>query len=833
MTKTIIVDATHAEETRTAVVEDGRIIDFDYESNIRQQLKGSIFLAKVTRVEPSLQASFVNFGGERHGFLPFNEIHPDYFKIPVADRQAIIAEQKAYMDAMAAKEEAADLEEEADDGKKDNTEEEAEAPEEAEILEEGTPDLAENDASENDSKESDEQETSSEEGDDDETTAEDPDADDSADAEGSKKQNNNGRKGRNNYRGRGRGKRASMDSRKVEVVGGDVIDDDHAPRPTLRKNYKIQEVVKRGQIMLVQAQKEERGNKGAAVTTYISLPGRYCVLMPNSPRGGGVSRKVANYKERKRMREILKELNVPEGMSVILRTAGVARNKTEIKRDLDYLMRLWDDIRALTLESIAPACVYEEGSLIKRCIRDIYTRDVEEVVVAGGKTFQEAKKFMKMLIPSHSKKVVEYKDDLVPLFTKFKVESQLTAMGTPEADLKSGGSIVINPTEALVAIDVNSGRATKERHIEETALRTNLEAAEEVARQLKLRDLGGLIVIDFIDMENYRNNAKVERRLKECLSSDRARIQIGRISTFGLLEMSRQRLNPSMTEAQFKLCNSCKGLGYTRTTDSTAIIALRTIEEYAINNPNQKTVTLTVNNKVALFILNNKRDLLTNIEQRHACKIALQVDDSLAPAEFLINDKAPAVEKSQAKPEQKGKKPNRNNNRNKQRNNNRNNNNPNQNQNQEDKPNEQSSQGTTPADVKPDNTKQENTSEKAPEGKEDTVEEAPKKRRGRRPAKAKTEEAPAAAEVSETNDAPANDDKKEKPAPKAKKAKAPAKPRVKKEKVPVAEAPKNAEVKVVTAAMKEEKVAEVPVDKDYEKVNEAPTKKKKGWWSKG
>ncbi|MGB1076827.1 MAG: Rne/Rng family ribonuclease [Bdellovibrionales bacterium] len=833
MTKSMLVDATHAEETRIAVVDNGRLADFDYESSIRQQLKGSIFLAKVTRVEPSLQAAFVNFGGNRHGFLPFNEIHPDYFRIPISDREAIIAEQKAYMDALAAEEEAADLEEEAaaNGGKT----EEIEAPEEPETLEEGKKDpeseeeVAE-ETNEDSSEESDDesnQDASQDESDD--NTDEESDDETSQDDESSDDDDDKKKKGRRrrNYRGRGRG-RAAMDSRKVEVVGGDIVEGEHTPRPTLRKNYKIQEVVKRGQIMLVQAQKEERGNKGAAVTSYISLPGRYCVLMPNSPRGGGVSRKIANYKERKRMREILKELNVPEGMSVILRTAGVARTKVEIKRDLDYLMRLWDDIRALTLESIAPACVYEEGNLIKRGIRDIYTRDVEEVIISGEPAFKEAKKFMKMLIPSHAKKVVEYKDDKIPLFHKYKVESQIVEMGGPEASLRSGGSIVINPTEALVAIDVNSGRATKERHIEETALKTNLEAAEEVARQLRLRDLGGLIVIDFIDMENYKNNAKVERKLKECLSGDRARIQIGRISSFGLLELSRQRLNPSMTESQFKLCDSCHGLGYTRTTDSTAVIALRTVEEQAINGKDS-TITLTVNNDVALYILNNKRDLLSSIEKRHNCKISLQVDDSLAPASFLINGNPPVV----VEPEEKFKKQNNKNQKNKGRNRN---NNRNKNKNQQ-----ESDDDDTPNKAdKADKSDHDEKSETPKEEQSEKSEEKPKKKRGRKPKAKASDNADSSESKTDSEEALEDSKKDEKP----KKTRAKKKPAKADKQSPETEeasnnneeekpAPKNAQVKVVTAsASKEEKPSE-PASKDYETVNEAPKKKKKGWWSKG
>ncbi len=865
----MLVDATHKEETRIAIVDNGRLADFDYESSIRQQLKGSIFLAKVTRVEPSLQAAFVNFGGNRHGFLPFNEIHPDYFRIPISDREAIIAEQKEYMDAIAAEEEAADLELEAEILGNDD---DAVAPEAAQLVVEGANigapekliEAEEEEAKESEEKskpkskakkskkkdegtedaveENQEEAAESEEDKDSKEEAEEA-SDDNADGEdgdekSSDKKQGKGRR-RNNYRGKGRG-RAAMDSRKVEVVGGDIAEGEHTKRPTLRKNYKIQEVLKRGQIMLVQAQKEERGNKGAAVSSYISLPGRYCVLMPNSPRGGGVSRKIANYKERKRMREILKELNVPEGMSVILRTAGTSRTKVEIKRDLDYLMRLWDDIRALTLESIAPACVYEEGNLIKRGIRDIYARSVEEVVIAGEKAFKEGKKFMKMLIPSHAKKVTEYKDDKIPLFHKYKVESQIVEMGTPEAGLKSGGSIVINPTEALVAIDVNSGRATKERHIEETALRTNLEAAEEVARQLKLRDLGGLIVIDFIDMENYKNNAKVERKLKECLSSDRARIQIGRISSFGLLEMSRQRLNPSMTEAQFKLCESCKGLGHTRTMDSTAVIALRTVEEHAINGNNKKdeVITLTVNNKVALYILNNKRNLLSRIEERHGYKVSLQVDDSLPPASFLINGNPPVAPKA----DDKFKKPNKNNrNKNKNKNQNQNPNQKQQGNNNNKKPEADKSKEGKDETVKDDSVEnatdapkedkksKPNKSKKSAPKKEaeDKGEKADDDNKKKKPSKAKV------AKSDKVEKADKADDKGEKSEAKPKKT--PKKKAEKKEESKETAAPKEAKesnVKVVTAAANTDEVAEENQNKDYEKVNEAPKKKKRGWWSK-
>ncbi len=637
MTKRMLIDAVHSEETRVAVVDGTRLIDFDYESQFRKQLKGSIFLAKVTRVEPSLQAAFVNFGGNRHGFLPFSEIHPDYFRIPISDREAILAEQKAEMDARQAKEEADEAEWEKAEKEKagtdggDESAEKEEEDESDEIEELGGEDVVSS------------EETSEEAG----AESDSPTLDAKELENKEEKIDNKPRSGRdrgrggrhNNGRG-GRGRAAS--SRRVEVVGGDGIDGDRPVRPSLRRNYKIQEVVKRGQIMLIQVSREERGNKGAAVTSYLSLPGRYCVLMPNSPRAGGVSRKIANFKERRRMRDILKEFNVPEGMSVIMRTAGVSRTKTEVKRDLDYLMRLWDDIRELTLSSTAPASVHEEGSLVRRSIRDIYGPDIEEVLVAGEEGFKFAKNFMKMMIPSHAKLVKQYEDEKIPLFQRYQVDSQILDMGSPSVTLKSGGYLVINPTEALVSVDVNSGRATKERHIEETALKTNLEAADEVARQLRLRDLGGLVVIDFIDMEDRRNNRKVEQCLKDALSTDRARIQVGRISSFGLLELSRQRLNPSVTEAQFDLCSHCKGVGSVRTTDSAAITALRALEEEGSKSRSTEVV-LQVSNVVALYILNNKRDILADIERRYGFSVVIFVNDELAVSEFLVESEKGAT----------------------------------------------------------------------------------------------------------------------------------------------------------------------------------------------
>ena len=809
MVRRLLVDATHKEEMRVAVVDNNELIDFDYESALRKQLKGSIFLAKVTRVEPSLQAAFVNFGGNRHGFLPFSEIHPDYFRIPIADREALIEAQKEEMEAIAAEEEAEDSEDEDDED-----------------------DVTEDDADEDD-------------------TEEKPSDDQSFKV--------NHRRGRRN---RGRAKR----TRAVEIVGGDMAEGEQTVRPTLKKNYKIQEVVKRGQIMLVQAQKEERGNKGAAVTTYLSLPGRYCVLMPNSPRAGGVSRKIANFKERKRMREILKELNVPDGMSVILRTAGTERTKSEIKRDLDYLMRLWDDIRDLTLKSIAPACVYEEGDLVKRALRDIYTRDIEDVLVAGGDAYKTAKKQMKMLIPSHAKRVQEYTDKGVPLFQKYGVESQIAAISEPVVQLKSGGYIVINPTEALVAVDVNSGRATKERHIEETALRTNLESAEEVARQLKLRDLGGLVVIDFIDMEDRRNNGKVERKLKEALSSDRARIQIGRISNFGLLELSRQRLNPSVTESQFKLCEHCEGFGYTRTVDSAAVIAIRAIEEQAIKGK-ISSVKLRIPNEVALYILNHKRHLLTDVEKRHNVSVAIEVDEALAPANFEVeteggksdnNNQQNNNQKSnnnnnnddnkKSSRSKRGRRGGRNRSDNSSDNENRDEKNNNNNKNRSDKnghqKNNKPSKDDKSSDDKSDDNKSKKTrgrgksasSKKSNDERTESVEDKKSDSKasdsnkdtskdnkedtksGKKPVKKKT--------TADKDTSSKKDDKDEEKKPKktASKSKSKSSEKTDKSKKPANDEKKKAE--------KKENSPKDDTPKDYEVVNKAPEKKKKGWWSK-
>jgi len=670
MSKKMLIDATHTEETRVAVVDGGQLDEFDYESSVRKPLKGNIYLAKVTRVEPSLQAAFVNFGGNRHGFLPFSEIHPDYFRIPVSDREALMAEQEEALKVHDEEEEAIEAEGPEDDNADSENAEDAEDDE----LEELGGDLVvdADDAAVTESKkkpsrgrkpkkDQDVAKVSPELDDGSEVSVgnrkEEPENEangnvisENANDQDGNAQGGRGDRGSRGGRGRGRGGRngggggrgrnAAHRTKRVETYGGDGNEEQRF-RFNLRRKYKIQEVIKRGQIMLVQVSKEERGNKGAAVGSYLSLPGRYCVLMPNSPRAGGVSRKISNYKDRAKMRDMMKELEVPKGMSVILRTAGVTRTKAEVKRDLDYLLRLWNTIRETTLESSAPALVYEEADLIKRAVRDLYTRDVDEIHVAGDEGYKTAKDFMKMMIPSHVKKVKEYKDKEVPLFNKFKVEGQIAEIGETEVRLRSGGYLVINPTEALISVDVNSGKATKERHIEETALKTNLEAAEEVARQLRLRDLGGLVVIDFIDMEERRNNGKVERRMRDSLSGDRARIQMGRISSFGLMELSRQRLSPSLTESQFETCAGCQGTGRIRTADAASIMVLRAIESEGIKG-RASQVIVHVSNAVALYILNNKRDNMAVIENRYGFAVLIRVDETLGASGFRVEVSKPS-----------------------------------------------------------------------------------------------------------------------------------------------------------------------------------------------
>ena len=558
-TKRMLVDATHPEETRIVVTSGNRLEEFDFESAERRQLRGNIYLAKVTRVEPSLQAAFVEYGGNRHGFLAFSEIHPDYYQIPVADREALMrAEEEAH-------------------------EEDAEAAEE-------------------------------------DVVAEDHDTDENGDE--------NGEENGDEFE-------TPRQTRKVEQIGeGDALEDlQERPRRNQRR-YKIQEVIKRRQVLLVQVVKEERGNKGAALTTYLSLAGRYSVLMPNTARGGGISRKITSAADRKRLKDIATDLEVPQGMGVILRTAGASRTKAEVKRDFEYLMRLWENVRTLTLESSAPCLVYEEGSLIKRTIRDLYNKDISEVLVAGDAGYREAKDFMRMIMPSHSKNVQAYKDD-APIFSRFNIEAQLDSMFHPQVTLPSGGYIVINPTEALVSIDVNSGRATKEHNIEDTALQTNLEAAEEISRQLRLRDLAGLIVIDFIDMEERRNNRSVEKKLKDCLKNDRARIQVGHISHFGLMEMSRQRIRFGVLESSTHSCPTCAGTGLVRSVSSLALMIMRAIEDHVLRKPGQ-SINVNMPSEVALYILNTKRDTLTGLEAKYGLSITVSAQSGLVGSQFNI-----------------------------------------------------------------------------------------------------------------------------------------------------------------------------------------------------
>src|SRR5579863_538559 len=539
MTRKMLIDAAHAEETRVVVLDGTRVEEFDFESQSRKQLRGNIYLAKVTRVEPSLQAAFVEYGGNRHGFLAFNEIHPDYYQIPLADREALMREAA-----------------EADDDENGH----------------GAPAAAAGD--------------------------DDPD-----------------------------------------TVGG-VEDDDEVDeeierrRRRLIRRYKIQEVIKRRQIMLVQVVKEERGNKGAALTTYLSLAGRYCVLMPNTDRGGGISRKITSATDRKKLRTIVQSLAVPKGMGLIVRTAGAKRTKAEIKRDYDYLDRAWESIRDTTLHSVAPALIYEEEDLVKRAIRDLYDKDIEAIWVEGEAGFKEARDFVRMLMPTQAKKVQAYREP-TPLFVRHRIEDHLSQIYSPVVPLKSGGYLVINQAEALVAVDVNSGRATRERNIEATAVKTNLEAAEEACRQLRLRDLAGLIVIDFIDMEESKNNRAVEKRMKDCLKDDRARVQIGKISSFGLMEISRQRRRTGILEGTTHVCPHCQGAGRIRSTESSALSALRAVELEGLRGGGE--VVLRVPREVGLYILNAKREYLVRLRQTHGLQVNVVLDDALAAAEHQID----------------------------------------------------------------------------------------------------------------------------------------------------------------------------------------------------
>jgi len=633
MAKKMLIDATHAEETRVVVVDGNKVEEFDFESENKRQLAGNIYLAKVTRVEPSLQAAFVDYGGNRHGFLAFSEIHPDYYQIPVADREALMEEERAYAEAQRAREEQ-------DDKRRKSRSSSKSAARSGDAVDSRDPsgeiegmetiDLEEGD-------ESDEAISPMERVAEAPVDSPDADADASADAadmpdDFDAADDDTGSD--DDEEDAPRTDAASKDS-EIESVADDDDQEDIRPvrKPRMRR-YKIQEVVKVRQILLVQVVKEERGNKGAALTTYLSLAGRYCVLMPNTARGGGISRKITNAADRKKLKEIANEIEVPKGAGLIVRTAGAKRTKSEIKRDYEYLQRLWEQIRELTLKSIAPAKIYEEGDLIKRSIRDLYSRDIDEVWVEGEAGYRNAKDFMKMIMPSHAKNVKIYQDPM-PLFARYQVETYLGGMFNPTVQLKSGGYIVIGVTEALVAIDVNSGRATKEGSIEETALKTNMEAAEEVARQLRLRDLAGLIVIDFIDMEERKNNAAVEKKLKDKLKTDRARIQVGRISGFGLLEMSRQRLRPGMIEATTQPCHVCHGTGLIRSDDNMALSILRQIEEEGVRKRSRE-VLVKCPVGIANYLMNQKRDHVAQIEGRYGLSVRIEGDPMLVSPDFSM-----------------------------------------------------------------------------------------------------------------------------------------------------------------------------------------------------
>ncbi|MFZ5736772.1 MAG: Rne/Rng family ribonuclease, partial [Pseudomonadota bacterium] len=730
MANKMLIDATHPEETRVVVVRGNRVEEFDFETAQRKQLRGNIYLAKVTRVEPSLQAAFIEYGGNRHGFLAFSEIHPDYYQIPVADRQALIeADERAHREAeeeseqrsnrrrsrhrshrrrnngervqseiVEAATEAADQPpaavehhdvqevdaEAAGDERlmhelhETDTAERAEATEaapqfaaehdepatgapveaaepppaaqfavtepaapeadipaaaEAQATSELAVPAANDDAADHavpatgyaedapfPIEETDEADDGHEVGEISEASEHDTEVDSEAEVEDDDEEEDD---------------EEDAEEDVVESVGGDdVLEEvpERAFRP--RRQYKIQEVIKRRQVMLVQVVKEERGNKGAALTTYLSLAGRYAVLMPNTARGGGISRKITSAQDRSRLKEVVQDLDVPEGMGVILRTAGASRTKPEIKRDFEYLIRMWETVRDITLNSQAPKLVYEEGSLIKRSLRDLYNKEIDEVLVAGEAGYREARDFMHMLMPSQVRAVKLYRDGQ-PLFSRMGVESQLDAMFSPTVQLRSGGYIVINQTEALVSIDVNSGRSTREHHIEDTALKTNIEAAEEVARQLRLRDLAGLIVIDFIDMDEKRNNRAVERKLSDCLRQDRARIQVGRISHFGLLEMSRQRIRASVLESSTEPCPHCGGSGHVRSVSSVALQLLRGLEEVLMKGATHNLIVRT-RTDVALYVLNHKRGHLRDLETGFKVSLSVLADPTVSGQQSFV-----------------------------------------------------------------------------------------------------------------------------------------------------------------------------------------------------
>lgn len=608
----ILVDASHVEEKRVAIInEKNKLEEFEWETSTKQHCKSNIYLAKIIRVEPSLQAAFVDFGGNRHGFLAFNEIHPDYYQIPISDKEKL--EEELAKEQIKKKSELEDI-----------------AFETMENPLEGSEDTA-HEASHTQNSGQEEQGFQAMEG-----TIELQTMDESLEIQ--------------TFGGNIAGEETKEDS--AETAGKSSSRDLKSLRRFRR--YKIQEVIKRNQILLVQVVKEERGNKGAALTTYLSLAGRYSVLMANTPHAGGISRKISNPTDRKRLREVLGEVPTEEKQSLIIRTAGQGRTKLEIKRDFEYLVRTWDKIRERTLNSLAPSLIYEEGDIIRSVIRDLYSKDVEEILIEGEEDYKTAKAFMKTLVPSHAKKVQLYKDETVSLFRKFEVEKQIEDIQNLTARLPSGGSLVINVTEALVAIDINSGKSTRERHIEETAFNTNLEAATEIARQLRLKDLGGLVVVDFIDMENSSHIQAVERRLRESLKQDRARIQVGRISQFGLLELSRQRLRPSILESLTQPCQACSGTGYIRSVESTALALLRSLEDVGIQGK-VSDVEVAVSAALVLYLFNNKRSSIESIERKFNLKIRLVQDITLTEEAFVLKNSPSKIPPSNAKESSKNK----------------------------------------------------------------------------------------------------------------------------------------------------------------------------------
>ena len=628
MAKKMLIDATHAEETRVVVVDGTKVEEFDFESENKRQLAGNIYLAKVTRVEPSLQAAFIDYGGNRHGFLAFSEIHPDYYQIPVADREALLEEERAYARAMAEEDEkpkpkrrrARRTRNKAEDAKSDDAVEtkavESNGASGMDVVDLGRDELEGSSPMELVAETPVETPKAGENGGEEAKEDKDEPLDDTVEE------------------GNAPLDATDKDDRIESVADDDAPEDIRPPRKPRPRRYKIQEVVKVRQVLLVQVVKEERGNKGAALTTYLSLAGRYCVLMPNTARGGGISRKITNAADRKKLKAIAGEIEVPQGAGLIVRTAGAKRTRAEINRDYEYLQRLWEQIRTLTLASNAPAKIYEEGNLIKRSIRDLYNRDIDEVLVEGEAGYRVAKDFMKMIMPSHAKNVKLY-DESMPLFARYQVEGYLASMFNPTVQLKSGGYIVIGITEALVAIDVNSGRSTKEGSIEDTALKTNLEASDEVARQLRLRDLAGLIVIDYIDMDERRNNNAVEKRLKDRLKNDRARIQVGRISGFGLMEMSRQRLRPGMIEATTQPCSHCHGTGLIRSDENLALSILRQLEEEGTRKRSRE-VLLKAPVGITNYLMNNKREHIAQIEARYGMSVRIEADPFLVSPDFSI-----------------------------------------------------------------------------------------------------------------------------------------------------------------------------------------------------